>query len=125
VGVLPGPLRDLVRRSRQPLSLATPVGPDDAELGDLLEDKESITPADAAATAVLRNDIETLIETLTARERRVVQLRYGLIDGRERTLNEIGNRVGVSRESIRQIEIAALVKLREPSRNQQLIGFLE
>jgi RNA polymerase primary sigma factor len=98
-----------------------PIGEEeDSLLGDIVEDKEAISPLDAALVATLHNDVEEILECLTARERRVLQLRFGLIDGYERTLEEIGKRFGVTRERIRQIEANAFRKLRHPSRSKKL-----
>jgi RNA polymerase primary sigma factor len=112
--------------SREPLSLSTPIGEeDDAQLGDFVEDKEAIAPLEAASLTMLRTEVEDVLESLTPRERRVLQLRFGFIDGSQRTLEEVGTRFGVTREGIRQIEVKALRKLRHPSRRKRLVDFLE
>jgi RNA polymerase sigma factor (sigma-70 family) len=93
---------------------------EDSNLGDFVEDKEATSPADAASVAMLRDEVEHILDTLTPRERRVIQLRFGLIDGHQRTLEEVGKRIGVTRERIRQVETQALRKLRHPSRSKKL-----
>jgi RNA polymerase primary sigma factor len=91
----------------------------------LVEDRAALSPADAASKTMLHSDVEDLLDTLTSRERRVLQLRFGLSDGHERTLEEVGKRFGVTRERIRQIEAKALRKLRHPSRSNRLRDYLE
>jgi RNA polymerase primary sigma factor len=119
--ITPEQVREIIKVSRDPLSLEMPIGEEkDSLLGSFLEDKEAISPLDAAFLAALHDDIEEILECLTARERRVLQLRFGLIDGYERTLEEIGKRFGVTRERIRQIEANAFRKLRHPSRSKKL-----
>ncbi len=126
MGITPEKVREAFRISRETLSLSTPIGEDgDADLGDFIEDKESIAPSDAAVTTVLRSEVEALLDTLTPRERRVIQLRFGLIDEHARTLEEVGKRFGVTRERIRQIESKALRKLRHPSRRKVLADFID
>jgi RNA polymerase primary sigma factor len=90
-----------------------------------VEDKEATAPSDAASLTMLRTEVEDILDTLTPRERRVLQLRFGLIDGHQRTLEEVGKRFGVTRERIRQIEAKALRKLRHPSRSKKLKDYLE
>jgi len=108
------------------LSLSSPIGEeDDAQLGDFVEDKEAIAPSEAVSLAMLRTEVEDILDTLTPRERRVLQLRFGLVDSQQRTLEEVGKRLGVTRERIRQIETKALRKLRHPSRSKRLIDFIE
>jgi RNA polymerase primary sigma factor len=126
MGITPDKVREAFRISRETLSLSTPIGEDgDADLGDFIEDKESIAPSDAAVSTVLRTEVEALLDTLTPRERRVIQLRFGLIDEHARTLEEVGKRFGVTRERIRQIESKALRKLRHPSRRKVLADFFD
>jgi RNA polymerase primary sigma factor len=126
MGVTPDKVRETVRIAKDPLSLDSPVGEeDDARLGDFIEDGEAPTPSDAASLTMLRAEVEDILDTLTPRERRVVQLRFGLIDGHQRTLEDVGRRFGVTRERIRQIEAKALRKLRHPSRSRRLTDFLE
>ena len=112
--------------SQEPISLETPVGDEgDAHLGDFIEDRTAPTPADVASYQLLKEQIEGVLDTLSPRERRVLQLRFGLEDGRSRTLEEVGREFGVTRERIRQIEAKALRKLRHPSRSRKLRDFLE
>ncbi len=111
---------------REPVSLETPIGEEeDARLGDFIEDKDAIAPLDAAASQLLREQIDTVLESLTGRERHVLELRFGLSDGRAPTLEEVGRELGVTRERIRQIEAKTLAKLRHPQRSQRLREFLE
>ena len=126
MGITPEQVREIIKVSRDPLSLEMPIGEEeDSLLGSLLEDKEAISPLDAALLAVLHKDVEEILECLTARERRVLQLRFGLIDGYERTLEEIGKRFGVTRERIRQVEANAFRKLRHPSRSKKLRAYMK
>jgi RNA polymerase primary sigma factor len=126
LGITAERVREIRSISRDPVSLETPVGDeDDTELGDFVEDKEATAPSDAAALAVLQTEMEDILDTLAPRERRVLQLRFGLADGHQRTLEEVGKRFGVTRERIRQIEAKGLRKLRHPSRSRRLRDFLE
>jgi RNA polymerase primary sigma factor len=126
LGIDPGRVREFRRISRDPVSLETPVGDeDDASLGDFVEDKDATTPSDAASLAVLHTEMEGMLDTLSPRERRVLQLRFGLADGQQRTLEEVGKRFGVTRERVRQIEAKAIRKLRHPSRSRRLRDFLD
>jgi len=126
LGIDPGRVREIRRISRDPVSLETPVGDeDDASLGDFVEDKDATTPSDAASLAVLHTEMEGMLDTLSPRERRVLQLRFGLADGQQRTLEEVGKRFGVTRERVRQIEAKAIRKLRHPSRSRKLRDFLD
>ncbi|MFF1795366.1 RNA polymerase sigma factor [Kitasatospora sp. NPDC058263] len=119
-------VRELLRLAQEPISLHTPVGEeDDVALGDLIEDADAASPAESATFLLLRQHLEAVLATLGDRERQVVQLRYGLDDGRPRTLEEIGVLFGVTRERIRQIESKTLVKLREHAFAQQLRGYLD
>src|SRR5579864_246993 len=119
-------VRDVIKFAQAPISLETPIGhEEDAYLGDFVEDKEATSPSDAASITMLQLAVEAALDTLIPRERRVLQLRFGLIDGHERTLEEVGKRFGVTRERIRQIEVKALRKLRHPSRSQKLRDYLE
>ncbi|HYZ01864.1 MAG TPA: RNA polymerase sigma factor RpoD [Candidatus Binatia bacterium] len=116
MGVTSDKVREIIKVSQDPVSLETPIGEEeDSHLGDFVEDKEAIAPSDAASLTMLHNEVEDILDTLTPRERRVLQLRFGLIDGHQRTLEEVGKRFGVTRERIRQIEAKALSKLRHPS----------
>jgi RNA polymerase primary sigma factor len=126
LGVSADRVREIKTISRDPVSLETPVGDEDGtELGDFVEDKEATAPSDAAALAILHTEMEDILDTLSPRERRVLQLRFGLADGHQRTLEEVGKRFGVTRERIRQIEAKGLRKLRHPSRSRRLRDFLE
>ena len=126
MGITPDKVREIIKVSQDPVSLETPIGEEeDSHLGDFVEDKEAISPSDAASLTMLHNEVEDILDTLTPRERRVLQLRFGLIDGHQRTLEEVGKRFGVTRERIRQIEAKALRKLRHPSRSKKLRDYLE
>jgi len=121
MAITPEKVREIVTLSQTPLSLETPIGEaEDAHLGDFVADKAATSPVDAALVSMLRIEVEDVLNTLTPRERRVLQLRFGLIDERELTLQEVGQRLGVTRERIRQIETKALRKLRHPSRSEKL-----
>jgi RNA polymerase primary sigma factor len=116
---------DVLATSREPISLEAPVGEtDDARLGEFMEDKAAVNPLEAAAFGMMRTEIAAVLMTLVARERRVVELRFGLTDGRPRTLEEVGREFGITRERIRQIESKTLSKLRHPSRSQKLRDYL-
>ena len=118
-------VREVLKISRDPVSLDTPIGEeDDSHLGDFIEDDSALSPADCAAFSMLRAELATALESLTDRERQVVKLRFGLEDGRARTLEEVGKEFNVTRERIRQIEAKALRKLRHPSRSKRLKDFL-
>ncbi len=118
-------VREVLKISRDPVSLDTPIGEeDDSHLGDFIEDDSALSPADSAAFSMLREELSTALESLTERERQVVRLRFGLEDGRARTLEEVGKEFNVTRERIRQIEAKALRKLRHPSRSKRLKDFL-
>ncbi len=126
MGLTPAKVREVLRISREPLSLSSPIGDEeDAQLGDFVEDKQATAPSEAASLTMLRTEVENVLDSLTPRERRVLQLRFGLADAREQTLEEVGKRFGVTRERIRQIEAKALRKLRHPSRSKRLTDFLE
>ena len=119
-------VREILKISQEPVSLETPIGEEeDSHLGDFIEDHDAPAPADAASFTLLREQLEEVLETLTIREKRVLELRFGLEDGRSRTLEEVGQHFGVTRERIRQIEAKALRKLRHPSRSKKLKDFLE
>ncbi|MEX2598318.1 MAG: RNA polymerase sigma factor RpoD, partial [Dehalococcoidia bacterium] len=124
--VPPERVREILKVSQEPVSLETPIGEEeDSHLGDFIEDRSAPAPADAATFQLLREQVEDVLSTLSERERRVLQLRFGLEDGRSRTLEEVGRDFGVTRERIRQIEAKALRKLRHPSRSRKLRDFLE
>lgn len=122
----PEKVREILKIAQEPVSLETPIGEeDDSHLGDFIEDQEALAPSDAAAYELLKEQLEGVLDTLTDREENVLRLRFGLDDGRTRTLEEVGKVFGVTRERIRQIEAKALRKLRHPSRSKQLKDFLE
>ena len=119
-------VRDILKIAQEPVSLETPIGEEeDSHLGDFIEDHDAPAPADAASFTLLREQLDEVLETLTLREKKVLELRFGLEDGRSRTLEEVGQHFGVTRERIRQIEAKALRKLRHPSRSKRLKDFLE
>jgi RNA polymerase primary sigma factor len=119
-------VREILKIAQEPVSLETPIGEeDDSHLGDFIEDQEVQAPADAAAFELLREQLEDVLDTLTPREQKVLRLRFGLDDGRTRTLEEVGQVFGVTRERIRQIEAKALRKLRHPMRSKRLKDYLE
>ena len=122
----PEKVREIIKISQEPVSLETPIGEEeDSHLGDFIEDRSALAPADAASHQLLKEQVERVLDTLNDRERRVLQLRFGLEDGRSRTLEEVGREFAVTRERIRQIEAKALRKLRHPSRSKKLKDFLE
>ncbi len=124
--VSPEKVREILKISQEPVSLETPIGEEeDNHLGDFIEDRGAVAPAEAASYQLLKEQVEDVLDTLNLRERRVLQLRFGLEDGRSRTLEEVGKEFGVTRERIRQIEAKALRKLRHPSRSKKLRDFLE
>ena len=124
--VSPEKVREILKISQEPVSLETPIGEEeDNHLGDFIEDRGAVAPAEAASYQLLKEQVEDVLDTLNHRERRVLQLRFGLEDGRSRTLEEVGKEFGVTRERIRQIEAKALRKLRHPSRSKKLRDFLE
>ncbi|KOT35818.1 RNA polymerase sigma-70 factor [Streptomyces caelestis] len=116
---------EVLRLAQEPVSLHAPVGEEDVALGDLIEDGDAASPVESAAFLLLREHLEAVLSTLGEREREVVQLRYGLVDGRPRTLEEIGRLFGVTRERIRQIESKTLNKLRDHAFADQLRGYLD
>lgn len=119
-------VREIQKIAMEPVSLETPIGEeDDSQLGDFIEDKEMISPSSYANNELLKNEINMVLEGLTEREEKVLRLRFGLYDGRTRTLEEVGKEFNVTRERIRQIEAKALRKLKHPSRSKRLKDFLE
>ncbi len=126
MGLSPEKVREIMKIAQEPVSLETPIGEeDDSHLGDFIPDDEAQAPADAAAYELLKEQLKEVLDTLSDREENVLRLRFGLDDGRTRTLEEVGKVFGVTRERIRQIEAKALRKLRHPSRSKRLKDFLE
>jgi RNA polymerase sigma factor RpoD, C-terminal domain/RNA polymerase sigma factor, sigma-70 family len=124
--VTPDKVREIMKISQDPVSLETPIGEEeDSHLGDFIEDPEVEAPSDAASFAMLQEQLSEVLNTLNDRERKVIQLRFGLQDGHPRTLEEVGREFGVTRERIRQIESKTLSKLRHPNRSGALKDFLE
>ncbi|MEE8689904.1 MAG: RNA polymerase sigma factor RpoD [Heyndrickxia coagulans] len=124
--ISPDKVREIIKIAQEPVSLETPIGEeDDSHLGDFIEDQDATSPSDHAAYELLKEQLEDVLDTLTDREENVLRLRFGLDDGRTRTLEEVGKVFGVTRERIRQIEAKALRKLRHPSRSKRLKDFLE
>ena len=124
--ISPEKVREIIKVSQLPISLEAPIGEEeDSHLGDFIEDQNALPPPDAASRQLLKEQIEDVLSSLTPRERRVLQLRFGLEDGRSRTLEEVGKEFNVTRERIRQIEAKALRKLRHPSRSRKLKDYLE
>ena len=119
-------VREIMKIAQEPVSLETPIGEEeDSHLGDFIPDEDAPAPAEAAAFMLLKEQLEDVLDTLTDREEKVLRLRFGLDDGRPRTLEEVGQVFGVTRERIRQIEAKALRKLRHPSRSKKLKDYLE
>ncbi len=119
-------VREINKIAQEPISLETPIGEEeDSHLGDFIEDHDALAPAEAASFTMLKEQLEGVLDTLTPRERKVLKLRFGLDDGRPRTLEEVGREFSVTRERIRQIEAKALRKLRHPSRSKRLKDFIE
>jgi RNA polymerase primary sigma factor len=122
----PERVREIQKLSQEPVSLETPIGEeDDSNLGDFIEDSDAVVPIDAASFILLQEQLDSILHTLSEREKKVIQLRFGLTDGHPRTLEEVGKEFGVTRERIRQIESKTLSKLRHPSRSQKLRDYLE
>jgi RNA polymerase primary sigma factor len=119
-------VREIKKAAQEPVSLEIPVGSeDDSHLGDFVPDESSLSPADVATRQMLKEQMDDVLDSLTSRERRVLQLRFGLEDGRQRTLEEVGREFGVTRERIRQIEAKALRKLRHPTRSRKLRDYFD
>ena len=118
-------VRDILKIAQEPVSLETPIGEEeDSKLGDFLPDEDASEPSEAASFSLLREQLEEVLDTLAPREKKVLELRFGIVDGRTRTLEEVGKEFNVTRERIRQIEAKALRKLRHPSRSKKLRDFL-
>ena len=119
-------VREILKISQEPVSLETPIGEEeDSQLGDFIEDGEAVVPPDAASFSMLQEQLGKVLDSLSERERKVIELRFGLVDGHPRTLEEVGREFGVTRERIRQIESKTLCKLRHPSRSSRLKDYLE
>jgi RNA polymerase primary sigma factor len=126
MGMTEDKVREILKIAQEPVSLETPIGEEeDSHLGDFIEDEDVLAPVDAVSFYLLKEQLEDVLGTLTPREERVLRLRFGLDDGRPRTLEEVGKEFGVTRERIRQIEAKALRKLRHPSRSKKLKDYLE
>jgi len=124
--IVPEKVREIIKVSQEPVSLETPIGEEeDSHLGDFIEDQGTMAPAEAASHQLLKEQVQEVVGTLTPREQKVLVLRFGLEDGRSRTLEEVGREFSVTRERIRQIEAKALRKLRHPSRSKKLKDYLE
>ena len=122
----PEKVREILKVSQEPVSLETPIGEEeDSHLGDFIEDSDAVVPVDAASFILLQEQLDSVLHTLSEREKKVIQLRFGLTDVQPRTLEEVGREFGVTRERIRQIESKTLSKLRHPSRSQKLRDYLE
>jgi RNA polymerase primary sigma factor len=122
----PEKVREIQKISQEPVSLETPVGEEeDSHLGDFIEDSDAVVPLERASFRLLQEQLESVLHTLSGREKDVIRLRFGLVDGQPRTLEEVGKKFGVTRERIRQIESKTLSKLRHPSRSQKLRDYLE
>ena len=125
MGIEPGRVAEIQRVAQEPVSLQSPIGEEDSDLGDFIEDADAVVPMEAAAFIMLQDQLEGILETLSTREQTIIQLRFGLTDGHPRTLEEVGREFGVTRERIRQIESKTLAKLRHPSRAQMLREYLD
>jgi RNA polymerase primary sigma factor len=126
LGIPADKVREIIRVCKEPVSLETPMGEEkDSHLGDFIEDADADVPVDAASFILLQEQLESVLHTLPEREKKVIQLRFGLLDGHPRTLAEVGREFRVSRERIRQIESKTLSKLRHPSLSQKLRDYLE
>lgn len=122
----PDKVREIMRIAQDPVSLETPIGEEeDSHLGDFIPDEEAPAPAEAASQVLLKEQLDQVLSTLTDREEKVLRLRFGLVDGRARTLEEVGQQFNVTRERIRQIEAKALRKLRHPTRSNKVKDYLE
>ena len=124
MGLTPDRVAEIQRIAQEPVSLQSPIGEEDSDLGDFIEDADAVVPIEAAAFIMLQDQLEQILDTLSPREQKIIQLRFGLMDGHPRTLEEVGREFGVTRERIRQIESKTLAKLRHPSRAQMLREYL-
>jgi RNA polymerase primary sigma factor len=125
MGLEPERVAEIRRIAQEPVSLQSPIGEEESDLGDFIEDADAVVPIEAAAFIMLQDQLERVLDELAEREQRIIQLRFGLTDGHPRTLEEVGREFGVTRERIRQIESKTLAKLRHPSRAQMLREFLD
>jgi len=125
MGLTPERVAEIQRIAQEPVSLQSPIGEEDSDLGDFIEDADAVVPMEAAAFIMLQDQLEQVLDNLSIREQRIIQLRFGLTDGHPRTLEEVGREFGVTRERIRQIESKTLAKLRHPSRAQMLREYLD
>jgi RNA polymerase primary sigma factor len=124
MGLSPERVAEIQRIAQEPVSLQAPIGEEDSDLGDFIEDADAVVPIEAAAFLMLQDQLDRVLDQLSIREQRIIQLRFGLTDGHPRTLEEVGREFGVTRERIRQIESKTLAKLRHPSRAQMLREYL-
>jgi RNA polymerase primary sigma factor len=124
MGISAARVAEIQRIAQEPVSLQAPIGEEDSDLGDFIEDTDAVVPMEAAAFIMLQDQLEQILDSLSGREQKIIQLRFGLTDGHPRTLEEVGREFGVTRERIRQIESKTLAKLRHPSRAQVLRGYL-
>ena len=126
MGISEEKVREIIKVAQEPVSLETPIGEEeDSHLGDFIQDDNVPVPAEAAAQTLLKEQLDEVLDTLTEREQKVLRLRFGMNDGRARTLEEVGREFDVTRERIRQIEAKALRKLRHPSRSRKLRDYLD
>jgi RNA polymerase primary sigma factor len=125
MGLEPDRVAEIQRIAQEPVSLQSPIGEEESDLGDFIEDADAVVPIEAAAFIMLQDQLERVLDELAEREQRIIQLRFGLTDGHPRTLEEVGREFGVTRERIRQIESKTLAKLRHPSRAQMLREYLD
>ena len=125
MGLEPDRVAEIQRIAQEPVSLQSPIGEEESDLGDFIEDADAVVPIEAAAFIMLQDQLERVLDQLAEREQRIIQLRFGLTDGHPRTLEEVGREFGVTRERIRQIESKTLAKLRHPSRAQMLREYLD
>ena len=125
MGLHPERVAEIQRIAQEPVSLQSPIGEEESDLGDFIEDADAVVPIEAAAFIMLQDQLERVLDDLSCREQRIIQLRFGLTDGHPRTLEEVGREFGVTRERIRQIESKTLAKLRHPSRAQMLREYLD